>query len=166
MEAFLANLKVILPVIGLDLLKARPRIAEKAVTTEPRTTPLTEHDIAAIASPRFEIRHKSGVRALAAEEDGEFVVLAGSQALKEGTYHSNSYAALKKELIEKGILVPTQPGNGYEFGQPHEFKSPSAAAAVILDRNSNGRYEWKVVGSRLTYHEWQEMKSRPTEGSE
>ena len=36
---------------------------------------------------------------------------------------------------------------------------PVVAAAVILDRNSNGRREWKVVESRLSYHEWQEQKS-------
>lgn len=35
------------------------------------------------------------------------------------------------------------------------FRSPSAAAAIVLDRNSNGRIEWKVVGSKMTYHDWQ-----------
>jgi hypothetical protein len=35
------------------------------------------------------------------------------------------------------------------------FKSPSAAAAVVLDRNSNGRTEWKLAGTKVTYDEWQ-----------
>lgn len=56
MEAFLANLKVILPVIGLDLLKPRPKITA-GVSTESEPVPETE--------TRFEIRHKSGVKATA-----------------------------------------------------------------------------------------------------
>ena len=48
----------------------------------------------------------------------------------------------------------------YEFVAAYAFSSPSAAAAVILDRSANGRIEWKVTGSKLTYHEWQEQKAR------
>ena len=42
-------------------------------------------------------------------------------------------------------------------------KSPSAAAAVVLDRNANGRLEWKLVGSKLTYHQWQEERAKEAE---
>jgi hypothetical protein len=147
MEAFLANLKVMLPVVGLDLLKPR-LVATKSESIQTGAT-------------RFEMRHKSGIRATAIEQDGEFVVLAGSQALKDTGHSMLSYATLKAELIAKIIL--TLAGNIYEFGQSHPFKSPSAAAAVVLDRNSNGRLEWKVVGSKLTYHEWQEQKARSSE---
>ena len=34
----------------------------------------------------------------------------------------------------------------------------SARAAVVLDRNSNGRTEWKVKGSKQTYHDWQQSR--------
>src|SRR5271165_3871731 len=75
MEAFLANLKVILPVIGLDLLKPQPRGAVKDGTVVSGETTTTLPEI------RFEVRHKSGVKAIAVEEEGEFVVLEGSEAL-------------------------------------------------------------------------------------
>ena len=68
MEAFLANLKVILPVVGLDLLKPLVR------------APV--HEEVGPCEGRFEIRHKSGVKATAVEQDGEFYVIPGSQALK------------------------------------------------------------------------------------
>jgi hypothetical protein len=152
MEAFLENLKLILPVVGLDLLKPRPKIPATGAQT---TGPAPEM--------RFEIRHKSGVKALAVEQDGEFIVLAGSQALKDAGYGgSQSYADLKSELITQGVLVATATGDTYEFKQAHAFRSPSAASAVILDRNSNGRRDWKVVGSKLSYHEWQEHNARRT----
>jgi hypothetical protein len=145
MEAFLASLKVILPVVGLDLLKPRP-----VATTSASTTKAINGEV------HFEIRHKSGVKASAVEEDGEFVVLKGSQALKDAGYQSKgSYGELKHELLEQSVLISSKDGQFYEFNRPYAFKSPSAAAAVVLDRSSNGRTEWKVVGSKLTYHEWQ-----------
>lgn len=149
MEAFLANLRVILPVVGLDLLKPKPR----AVSAPDRPAKIAP-------GPKFEIRYKSNVQATAIEEDGEFVVLAGSQALKDAGYvGANTYGELKTELIAQGVLTTTDGASVYTFARPYVFRSPSAASAVILDRNSNGRREWKVVNSDLTYHEWQEQKT-------
>ena len=155
MEAFIANLKVILPVVGLDLLKPKPRI-----------TPVSagEPDSTADSGTRFEVRHKSGVKALAVETDDEFVVLAGSHALKDTNYAHNAYASLKEELISKGILVSTDDGGMFQFTESYSFKSPSAAGSVILDRNTNGRTRWFVVGAKLNYHQWQEEKARGLKG--
>jgi hypothetical protein len=153
MEQFLSNLRIILPVIGLDMLKPQP----KAVTQTAQ--PLDERTIGEV---RFEIRHKSGVQATAVEEDGEFVVLEGSEALTGTGYVQQSYAGLKEKLIAEGVLVPQDvpPGtNRLRFARPWSFTSPSAAAAVVLDRNSNGRLEWKVKGASQTYHDWQQMQA-------
>lgn len=153
MEAFLANLKTVLPVIGLDLLKPRPASATKAAG-----------QTAAADETRFEIRHKSGVKATGVEEEGEFVVLEGSEALKDAGYQgTNSYDELKQELIAQGVLGTTPEAKFYTFAKSYAFKSPSAAAAVVLDRNSNGRSEWKVVGSKISYHQWQEEKAQVPE---
>ena len=148
MEQFLANLKIMLPVIGLDLLKPQPRAAALVATpVEQRTS----------GEVKFEMRHKTGIRAQAVEEEGEFIVLEGSQALINTGHVQQSYGALKRKLIELGILVPAT-GNLLVFAKPHAFSSPSAAAAVVLDRNSNGRTEWKVKDSKQTYHEWQQAR--------
>ncbi|WP_431299178.1 GIY-YIG nuclease family protein [Tabrizicola sp. BL-A-41-H6] len=157
MEQFLENLRIILPVIGLDMLKPQPRaVTQVAKPAEERT----------LEEIHFEIRHKSGVQATAVEEDGEFVVLEGSEALS-GTGHVQhlGYGQLKEELIADGVLVP---GNGerLRFAKPWSFSSPSAASAVILDRNSNGRLEWKVRGSAQNYHEWQQAQAASQEPTE
>src|SRR5271157_2817291 len=132
MEAFLANLKVILPVIGLELLKPQPRGAVKDGTVVSGGTTATLSEI------RFEVRHKSGVKAVAVEEEGEFVVLEGSEALKDTDYVHNSYAKLKQELIADHILEPTADGGKFLFTRAYAFHSPSAAGSVVLDRNTNG----------------------------
>jgi Domain of unknown function (DUF4357) len=153
METFLANLKVVLPVLGLDLLKPRPQGAVRIGAKSPEASEATHG-----TETRFEILHRSGVKAIAVEGDGEFIVLAGSQALKDTEYAHNSYARLKDELISDGTLAERGDGLRYEFTRAFAFKSPSAAGSVILDRNTNGRTRWYVEGSKQTYHEWQESK--------
>jgi hypothetical protein len=153
MEQFLANLRIILPVIGLDMLKPQP----KAVSAQAGpSSPAISDEV------QFVIRHKSGVAATAVEEDGEFVVLEGSEALTGTGYVQQSYGGLKEKLVTDGVLVPHDGPSGagkLRFVKPWSFSSPSAAAAVVLDRNSNGRLEWKVKGASLTYHEWQQAQA-------
>jgi Domain of unknown function (DUF4357) len=154
MEAFLGKLRVILPVVGLEMLKPTTHIGiVKSVEVAPTTQEKT---------PEFDIQHKSGIRAHAIEQEGEFIVLGGSQALKNTGYVMMSYGPLKDTLIQKGILVvdPVDP-KLWKFSQDCPFRSPSAAAAVILDRNSNGRTEWRVKGMRRTYAEWQVGEGLP-----
>ncbi|WP_273691224.1 GIY-YIG nuclease family protein [Ketogulonicigenium vulgare] len=155
MEQFLANLKIILPVIGLDMLKPQP----KAVTHIAQ--PLT---IRTAGEVQFEIRHRSGVQATAVEEDGEFIVLEGSESLTDAGYVQSSYGPLKQQLIDHGVLVPMGVGR-LRFTRPWSFASPSAAAAVVLDRNTNGRTTWKVKNADLTYHDWQEAKAQHAEAA-
>lgn len=160
MEQFLANLRIILPVIGLDMLKPQPRaVTQTAKPVEERTT----------GDVQFEIRHKSGVQATAVEEDGEFIVLEGSEALTGTGYVQQSYGGLKEKLIADGVLISLgldPNGSKLRFVQPWSFNSPSAAAAIVLDRNSNGRTEWKLKGSRQTYHDWQQAQAAKQEAAE
>ena len=156
MEQFLSNLRIILPVIGLDMLKPQPRaVTQVAKPAEERT----------VEEVHFEIRHKSGVQATAVEEDGEFIVLEGSEALTGTGYVQKSYGGLKDKMIAEGVLVP-HGEDRMRFARPWPFSSPSAAAAVILDRNANGRLEWKVRGSKLNYHEWQQAQATGSEVTE
>lgn len=46
----------------------------------------------------------------------------------------------------------------YVFIKPYAIRSRSAVAAVVLERNSNGRTEWKVKESKQAYHEWQQSR--------
>ncbi len=157
MEQFLSNLKTILPVIGLDMLKPQPR----AVTQTEK--PVEERTIGDVY---FEIRHRSGVQATAVEEDGEFIVLEGSEALAAtGHVQNESYELLKDKLIADCVLVPGSEKK-LRFAKPWSFKSPSAAGAIVLDRASNGRLEWKVKGSAQTYHDWQQAQAAKQEAAE
>jgi len=157
MEQFLINLRIVLPVIGLDMLKPQPRaVAQSTKPAEERTT----------GDVKFEIRHKTGISATAVEEEGEFIVLEGSEVLADTGYvQHETYAALKAKLLADDILVPSASGR-LRFARPWSFNSPSAAAAVVLDGSRNGRNEWKVKGSKQTYHDWQQAQAAKQEAEE
>jgi Domain of unknown function (DUF4357) len=148
MEAFLANLRVILPVIGLEML--RPGATQIVANTP--SSPIIDED----ERVKFEIKHRSGVIAEAIQKDGDFIVFAGSQVLKDTGFIQQSYRLLKDSLIQDGTLISGEDGTSFwRFAKDCAFSSPSAAAAVVLDRNSNGRTEWRVKGTRRTYADWQ-----------
>lgn len=151
MEAFLANLRIVLPTIGLDLLKPRPQANERAPipSFDPFQTP---------SRTVFTINHKSGVKASATEIDDEFIVLKGSEARKDTQNAGRGYQTLKDELISQGVLAVAHDATKFVFVRDFGFSSPSAAAAIVLDRNANGRIEWKTTDGHLTYHQWQERQ--------
>lgn len=41
------------------------------------------------------------------------------------------------------------------FARDQVFASPSAAAAVVEGRSANGRNEWQIPGTAISYGSWQ-----------
>ncbi len=151
MEVFIEQLRVVLPVLGLDVLK-------EAATSRPGESdvPSSGSDQTPV-SPVFElISKKHNLRAEAREIDGEFVILAGSQAQASWIGVSLAgYQSMHQRLNDEGVLVPDDVGH-LRFVRDYAFTKPSAAAAVVLGRSANGRKEWCVAGTRKTYADWQE----------
>lgn len=164
MEFFIEQVRMVLPVLGLEFLRERPRLPT------PPTVPPEPGETASAEPPLFELTsRKHDLHAEAREIDGDFVVLAGSQARKEWSgREGHSYQGLYHQLVEAGVLIPNGDGR-LTFRQDYSFRSPSAAAAVIFGRAANGRKEWCLKGTRKTYADWQEEQvavASPEEGEE
>lgn len=145
MEYFIDQAKIILPVLGVDALRTLPTAIEAASASKSGSG----------SSPLFEMTIASaGILAKAQETDGEFAVLQGSMARAQWVGVSHGYSKLHEKLINDGVLVVNGPTA--IFSKAHVFKSPSAAAAVISGRATNGRTTWRERGAGLTYAEWQE----------
>lgn len=142
METFLDQMRILLPVLGFHLLE--PSAAKK----------LAENPEA--GSPVFEI-NGVGVKAIAQEIEGEFVVRKGSTARLEGVPSWTAGKSTRDRLVKEGVLQisPSNPEH-YAFMDDYAFTSPSLAAATVLARNTNGRIEWKVKSDGKTYAQWQE----------
>lgn len=143
MEYFLEQIVMMLPVLGFGFLQASPR-----VETAPPATP---------ESPLFRLT-AGGVQAEARVIDGQLVVLKGSMARKQGVESWTSYRNLRAEPVESGRLVDGADPQMLVFADNVAFDSPSAAAAVVLGANTNGRVAWKTADTGKTYADWQALQ--------
>ena len=152
MGFFLEQIATLLPVLGFDFLRARPKV--QAVTADLALNYKVES-----RSPVFarEVR-KHGIHARGQEIDGEFVVFKGSTARRDWEGVETSYTKLFKDLVARGVLRPTPDGLRTEFAEDYAFASPSAAASVAAGRTANGRTHWLVEGTEQTYGDWQAEK--------
>jgi hypothetical protein len=157
MEAFLENLLVVLPALRVDTFihRVRPSPAPAELRTE--SGPPALFPDTAGPEARFVLNNrKHGLTASATFRAGEFIVEAGSAARltwqgKEAA--TSGYARLHAELQRAGVLVPD--GGACRFAQSYAFSSPSAAAAVVNGRTTNGVLEWRTAAGDENYKEWE-----------
>jgi Domain of unknown function (DUF4357)/ASCH domain len=76
-------------------------------------------------------------------EDGEFIVLAGSTAMRHGSPNVKRDAYERDRLVREGVLVPGTDPSRYRFTSDCTFTSCSKAAGVIRDGNASGPLRWK-----------------------
>jgi hypothetical protein len=74
-------------------------------------------------------------------DDGFLVYKDGKASIAETKGMNKWIGILRKRLLEEGILKVEN--DVYAFQQDYIFNSPSAAAATILGRSSNGWRSWK-----------------------
>jgi hypothetical protein len=101
---------------------------------------------------------KYGIHASAIEKDGEVTILRGSTATAKEGFTQNTYEGLRSSLVSEGVLIPSEKDNILVFNVDTTLPSPSAAAAVIFNRNSNGRTAWKVKATGQTLKDWQDAQ--------
>ncbi|EXR19069.1 GIY-YIG nuclease family protein [Acinetobacter baumannii] len=146
MEYFLEQIQVVLPVLGFDFLKEMKKPSQKSQTL------VTTISSEIAEETEFYLATKD-TNANAKVIDGEFYVLAGSQVRREVTDTKHTYTKnLRPQLFENNIID----SDTYTFNQDYLFSSPSAAGGVILGRASNGRKDWRQVGTNITYGQWLE----------
>jgi hypothetical protein len=120
-EAFLAEMLVIYPLLGIDAFNP----------PTPTTTQVTVLYLKA-----------RGVAAIGRDTPEGFVVSKGSEAAATETPSLHAYIrAQRATLIANGVLASD--GGRFRVTQDYTFNSPSTAAAALLGRASNGRTEWK-----------------------
>lgn len=146
MEFFLETLLMVLPAIRVDMFLSKKRTREAKRNQGESAT-----------APEFElINRKHGLTANARLEDGEFIVMEGSQARASwagDTTDKTSYWKLFGELVQQGVLVLS--GNTRVFSMDYAFSSTSAAGAIVNGRSTRGPTEWKVKGTTKTYKDWE-----------
>lgn len=144
MEAFIEQLQIVLPVLGVNAIRTR-----------------TLKYVALETAPVFElIRPRHGVNAKAQLIDGEFTMLEGSTVVASWHGVGNalstvkayaSYRAQHERLIADGSILVT--GGVGRLTRAVPFSSPSLAGAIAQGRSCNGRLEWTWSGG--TFGQWE-----------
>jgi hypothetical protein len=123
MEVFYEKMRVLLPVLGCNLL-----------------VPLIEP-----AKSKNLVCKIKGLIAQGQRSPQGFVVFKGSQAIAELRHSAKTRGGwiinLRKKLDDAKVLIAD--GDHLVFAKDYEFASPSAAAAVIRGGNADGLTEWK-----------------------
>ena len=153
MEYFLSQIFIVAPVMGVhEFRKPTTESSKTDTATSPGQASAGEN-----LSPVFDFRlSKLAIAARAQEADGEFTVLAGSEArsswLQDGKM--TGYRPLYESLFEEGSLVRNSEQNKATFVRDVAFSSPSAAAAIVAGRAANGRKAWRTKTGE-TFGDWQ-----------
>jgi len=127
MEAFLEDILLILPLLGLDIctLPKRPRRKGQLI---------------------LYLKSK-GIEATGFENKEGFVVLKSSQAYGSEVTSCHRYIVnLRTDLVSQNVL--TKDGRHFVFTQDYTFNSPSTAAGVVQGRSANGRLDWQDASGR------------------
>jgi hypothetical protein len=133
-EAFLHNIRSILPLLGLTVFEKTKVASKKSIL-------------------KLYIKAK-GIKATGYEGPNGFVVFEGSESVKAESPSIHNYLTeSRRDLIQQEVLV--EQGEQYKLTQDYTFNSPSTAAGILLGRNSNGRIEWKDKNGK-TLKEYQE----------
>ena len=155
-EVFLEQIRGVLPVLGVNILRSTHRSPE-------RQTPPPDIDspIFTLAAP------KRGVKARARVVGYEFIMLEGSRVVgewsNEGSTPStrNSYRNYRDrhaKLVDDGSIAVE--GTIGTLTRDVPFPSPSTAGSVAVGYSCNGRTAWRWTGG--TYGDWENRDLDPT----
>lgn len=164
MNYFIGQIKIVLPVLGVDMFRGRPQSGAPAESSSVSPPP-SQVTQSPAGSPIFHLRRpKLGVEARAQVIDGEFTMLQGSRIHAHMRQNRDKVSpttqsafdlrqAVLKQLREEGSL--TDEGSLGTLTRDVVFSSPSAAGASALGQASlNGRTEW-ITAEGQTFDHWE-----------
>ena len=149
MEYFIAEAQIMLPVLGVNILRSAAAAADGAAPGTPAP--------AQSSSPLFTLLLKKGGIAAGPGKLTAFPRCSKAQARgPPGPVPSMRTRHCTKGLCKNGVLVPEPGGAATRFARDQVLASPSAAAAVIAGRQANGRADWKLDRSGISFGNWQD----------
>lgn len=156
MERVLAEVELVLPTLGFDVLRAEDSTGAAAA------------GVAAAAAPLW--KYTGGKCDASAREEGAlFKVLQGSIArAAEVESASDAIRASRQQLLADGSVEPTPDGKMWRFVKDVPFSSPSAAASAVYGGSVSGPSNWKHHLTNQTYGEWrqEQLKAAAQEASQ
>jgi len=141
MEEFLSNIRILTGTLGHKFLE-NPISVKNIPELDLTFTAETKSNSIVELNGELELHlNIKGIKATAIQTNEGLVVLEGSNVSTKPN-KNYSYGNLREELIKENTIQLTEK-NDLIFKRNYLFSSPSAAAAVIIGYNINGRNAWK-----------------------
>lgn len=136
MEAYLANVLVLLPLVGVSAFEVAEQSTQfPAEPAAPGLAPPAGQGLLYTLTAPF-------TQALGRDEARGFVVEEGALARRETKVMIKAYSDLRSRLVSEGVLVD-QDEYHLRLIRKYVFDSPSSAASVLSGGSKNGRIVWK-----------------------
>ncbi len=134
MQEFIEYSKLLVSFLGYDIFEL------------PISKEFSKRDI---DSNTYEITNSRGADARGFFMGTELTVFKGSVVAGEvvESFKKTNWMKMRDTMIEKGVI--SKKGEKLVFTKDYAFKSPSAAAAIVMGRSANGLIEWKRNGKKL-----------------
>lgn len=153
MEEFLQNIRFVLETLGLSYFPSQTKPITEAPAKNTSVTPLEPGRIDGMEFtmnlPKdLGLNNGEPFRGHMQVVNGGFVLKAGSfvRAEPHDSFEKHdSYFALWKQVVQSDSVKPSNNKMLLITTKDIEFRSPSAAGAVVRGRSTNGRTEWKRV---------------------
>ncbi|MCO1581805.1 GIY-YIG nuclease family protein [Crossiella sp. SN42] len=143
MEAYLANMLVILPIVGVHAFEVPTVTGEVGGTGTPD---------AAETRTRYFLKTQL-TTAEGIEDPRGFTVFEGALGRFETKTMTAGYHALREKLLTEGVLA-AHGADQIRLTRTYAFDSPSSAASVLSGGSKNGRIEWRdAQGRTLREHQ-------------
>jgi hypothetical protein len=151
MDYFLDQIEIVLPVLGLDVLRpiATAQLSDSSLDESPGASANV------VASREFEL-NVGQANARAVEIDGDFIVKSGSIARdSEAPTFPNAYRSIRARLKADGSLTAID-NQRLVFTRDVPFNSPSAAASVVYGASMSGPANWIDGTFKQTYADYRQ----------
>lgn len=134
-EAFLTNMLVLYPLLGIHAFQAAPQRA-----AAPQVDPLWSTDL--------EFKLDGEVRARGRVSRGGFTLLAGSLLRAQRTETFSPAAQRRVDMLESSGLLTEGTEEWLTLGQDVEVPSSSFAAVIVSGRSASGPESWRTSEGR------------------
>ena len=166
MEEFASNMIFTLESLGLGLFQSETTSSEiindvnqfeknQIRNSNPKNYEAAQGMNFHITLPKDLSPNNEYIKAHMSVNNGSFILKAGSPIRKDSgdSFEGHSYYELWKQIVHSNAVESTSNPKILITTRDLEFKSPSAAGAIVRARATNGRSEWKRTTDNKSFFE-------------
>jgi hypothetical protein len=159
MQEFSLNIRFVLETLGLSyfpVLTGAAGTSQIVIPNQDRSS-VEGMDFCLNLPKEFSQQNGSPYQALLNVRGGVFILVAGSHIKREASeqFKGHNYFLLWQQIVNSDMVGPSEHKDLLRITKDIEFRSPSAAGAIVRGYQTNGRLAWKRISDDKTLFDCQ-----------